>query len=75
MKNSRLEKTMQGLICCANGSLDTCKQCPYRGTLPLCTSILLNDAIELLKEQDTQLGTIRLILNAYYGKEAMEELK
>lgn len=75
MKNNRLEKIIEGLKHCANSIDVDCKNCPYKALIPQCTSTLFNETIELLKEQDTQIGKIRLILNTHYGKQATEELK
>lgn len=81
MKNTRLEKIIEGLKRCAGSSFEDCEQCPYsyqnNGTKPFpqCAPILFNEAIELLQEQDTQIGKLRVIINTHYGKEATEELK
>lgn len=74
MKNTRLEKIIEGLKRCAGSSFEDCEQCPYDRPEE-CEPILLNEAIELLQEQDTQIGKLRLILNTHYGKEVTEELK
>ena len=78
MKNTRSEKILNGLKCCASMSFEGCKKCPYNEsvpTIPHCTHLLLSETIELLEKQDTLIGSLRLILNIYYGKEATEELK
>lgn len=77
MKNTRSEKTIKGLKCCANNGFDGCKQCPYNGSkpYPYCTKLLLNETIELLEEQDLVISSLRVILNTLYGKEVTEELK
>lgn len=77
MKNNSLEKINKGLKCCATQSLEGCRQCPYNKSKPLpqCRQLLLTDTIELLEEDEILLGKQRGILNALYGKEAMEELK
>ena len=81
MKNTRFENIIEGLKRCASNGFEECEQCPYsyknNGTKPFpqCATLLLIDTITLLMEQKRQLALMRLILNANYDKEVMEELK
>lgn len=77
MKITRLKIITEGLKRCANSTFYDCAQCPYQGTKPFpqCASLLFNEAIEVLNQQDEQIRKFRLTFNTIYGKEATEELK
>ena len=74
MDKDKMNKIINALECCINGSL--CAECDYEG-IPRCfDKVLLSDAIAMLKEQEAITNELKLKMwNALYAKEDEYEKK
>lgn len=57
-----IEKVVKGLECCSGNIGTDCNECPYNanGNLDVCGTLLADDALELLKEQQDRLEQMTL---------------